>query len=217
MADSADVWLVDRNGHDLEFVGGKQEDWKMTGKPFLKTSNETLANIYTCNELIKDWSQAVLSSGTRLQELSPIQRQHMDSLMKLGIGDSIPQAYEQHSRLVRNEIYVLITCLNNLLKAMGVDQKDSVDSGIPFDFKVLKLIRNIKEHWEDYLDLREPITQADQKTISMYKFLTLFPNSPAVPNTYSVDRDGNMIICSGFELNTILIFAKNTLEGLNVE
>ena len=217
MADSADVWLVDRNGHDLEFVGGKQEDWKMTGKPFLKTSNEMLANIYIRNELIKDWCQAVLSSGTRLQELSPIQRQHMDSLMKLGIGDSIPQAYEQHSRLVRNEIYVLITCLNNLLKAMGVDQKDSVDSGIPFDFKVLKLIRNIKEHWEDYLDLREPITQADQKTISMYKFLTLFPNSPAVPNTYSVDRDGNMIICSGFELNTILIFAKNTLEGLNVE
>jgi hypothetical protein len=208
---------VDRNGHGVEFVGGKQEDWKMTGKPFLKTSNETLANIYIRNELIKDWCQAVLSSGTRLQELSPIQRQHMDSLMKLGIGDSIPQAYEQHSRLVRNEIYVLITCLNNLLKAMGVDQKDSVDSGIPFDFKVLKLIRNIKEHWEDYLDLREPITQADQKTISMYKFLTLFPNSPAVPNTYSVDRDGNMIICSGFELNTILIFAKNTLEGLNVE
>ena len=190
----------------------------MTGKPLTKSSHESMANISIQRELIKDWSQAVLSSGTRLQELSPTQRQLMDSLMKLGIGDSIPPAYEQHSRLVRNEIYVLITCLHNLLRAIGVYSKDDLEPEIPIDFTVLKLIRNIKEHWEDYLDLREPITQANKKKKrSMHEYLTLFPNSPAVPNSYSVDQNGNLIIASSIELNTILIFAKNTLEGLNVE
>ena len=204
---------MDRNGHDIEFVGGKHEDWKMTREH----SNESTEKIYICNEHIKDWAQAVISSCTRLQELSSIQRLNMDSLMNLGVDDSIPPAYEQHSRLVRNEIYVLITCLHNLLKAMGVYEQDHENRGIPFDSAVLKLIRNIKEHWEDYLDLREPITHANKKTKrSMYEFLTLFPDSPAIPNSYSIDRDGNMIIGSSFELNKILIFAKNTLESLNV-
>lgn len=204
---------MDRNGHDIVFVRSKQDDWKMTGKTFSKSSQESMVNIYIQRELIKDWSQAVLSSGGRLQDLSRIQRQYMDSLIKLDIGNSIPPAYEQHSRLVRNEIYVLISCLHNLLKAMDVYGKDNVDSEIPFDFTVLKLIRNIKEHWEDYLDLLEPITKANKKKKhSMHEFLTLFPNSPAVPNSYSVDHDGNLIIASSIELNTILIFARKTFE-----
>jgi hypothetical protein len=208
---------VDRNGHDLEFVVVKHDDWKMTRERAMESSNESMVGIHVRNEHIKDWSQAVLSSGTRLQELSSIQRQNMNSLMNLRIGDSIPPAYEQHSRLVRNEIYLLITCLHNLLKAMGVYEEDHENRGIPFDSAVLKLIRNIKEHWEDYLDLLEPITHANKKTKrSMHEFLTLFPDSPAIPNSYSIDRDGNMIIGSSFELNKILIFAKNTLESLNV-
>lgn len=140
---------------------------------------------------LRGWIHAVETAGDRVLAVA-------DRFLQISINNPDMDALEQVSLAFTTEIRFFVMACHNYAKAFNRAEKLIPEAPpLPFDYRTVKHLRNIKEHWENFEGKIFEHQITNFKALkNLRHFLSIFPNSPAIPHSYSVRAGPECTIAS---------------------